>query len=81
MTKYLGAAHFISDPVVLTDAASIVTIEARHQTMLNILNDGTAIPTSFDLPLLPQEVLAIAGGFISGCSTGFDALPSLTVTN
>ncbi|KAI5122190.1 hypothetical protein M0805_007087 [Coniferiporia weirii] len=78
---YLGAAHLITDPVLLTDAASIVTVEARHQTILNVLNDGTAIPSAFDLPLLPQEVLAIAGSFISGCSVGIDALPALTVTN
>lgn len=78
---YLGAAHLITDPVLLTDAASIVTVEARHQTMLNVLNSGTAIPAAFDIPLVPQEVLAIAGSFISGCSTGIDALPSLKVTN
>ncbi|EJD00858.1 uncharacterized protein FOMMEDRAFT_110235 [Fomitiporia mediterranea MF3/22] len=78
---YLGAAHLITDPVILTDAASIVTVEARHQTILNVLNGGTAIPAAFDLPLLPQEVLAIAGSFISGCSVGIDALPSLKVTN
>ncbi|OCB86235.1 hypothetical protein A7U60_g6826 [Sanghuangporus baumii] len=78
---YLGAAHLVTDPIILTDAASIVTVEARHQTILNVLNGGTAIPAAFDLPLLPQEVLAIAGPFISGCSVGIDALPSLTVTN
>ncbi|KAH8094764.1 ferritin-like domain-containing protein [Phellopilus nigrolimitatus] len=78
---YLGAARLITDPVILTDAASIVTVEARHQTILNLLNGGTAIPSAFDIPLLPQEVLAIAGSFISGCSVGIDALPALTVTN
>lgn len=78
---YLGAAHLISDPVLLTAAASILTVEARHQTILNVLNDGTAIPQAFDLPLLPQEVLAIAGGFVSGCNPGFTGLPPLTVTN
>ena len=78
---YLGAAHLVTDPIILTSAASIVTVEARHQTMLNVLNGGTAIPAPFDLPLLPQEVLALAGSFISGCSVGIDALPSLTVTN
>jgi len=78
---YLGAAHLISDPTILTSAASIVTIEARHQTILNVLNGGTAIPQAFDIPLLPQEVLAIASGFISGCDVGITGLPPLTVTN
>jgi len=78
---YLGAAHLVQDPRVLTAAASIVTIEARHQTMLNILQSGSAIPQAFDIPLLPQEVLAIAGSFISGCDLGIKANPALAVTN
>jgi hypothetical protein len=67
---YLGAAHLVSDPTILTAAASIVTVEARHQTILNMFNNGQAIPSAFDLPLLPQEVLALAGSFISGCDLG-----------
>jgi hypothetical protein len=67
---YLGAAHLIGDPSVLTAAASIVTIESRHQTILNIFASATTIPQAFDIPLLPQEVLSIAGSFIKGCSLG-----------
>ncbi len=67
---YLGAAHLVQDPVILTAAASILTIEARHQTILNVLQGGSAIPQAFDIPLLPQEVLSIAGPFISGCDLG-----------
>lgn len=67
---YLGAAHLVGDLRVLTAAASILTIEARHQTVLNIFQGGSAIPQAFDIPLLPQEVLAIAGSFISGCDLG-----------
>lgn len=70
VAAYAGAAHLISDPRLLTAAASILTVEARHQTVLNILSSGTAIPQAFDIPLVPQEVLAIAGGFISGCDVG-----------
>lgn len=66
---FLGAADLISDPTILTAAASILTVEARHQTILNTLNGGAAIPSAFDIPLLPNEVLAIAGPFLvgSGC--------------
>ncbi|KAI0771519.1 ferritin-like domain-containing protein [Trametes elegans] len=78
---YLGAAHLISDPVLLTAAASILTVEARHQTILNVLNNGMSIPAAFDIPLLPNEVLAVAGAFISGCDTGIQANQALTITN
>ncbi|KAI0035640.1 ferritin-like domain-containing protein, partial [Vararia minispora EC-137] len=78
---YLGAAHLLTDPTILTAAASIATVEARHQTMLNVFNNGQAIPNAFDLPLLPNEVLAIAGGFIQGCNLGITANTPLTVTN
>lgn len=64
---YLGAAHLVTDPVLLTAAASILTVEARHQTILNIINGGSAIPQAFDIALSPSEVLAIASPFISGC--------------
>lgn len=68
---YLGAAHLVSDPQLLTAAGSILTTEARHQTMLNLLSGGgAAIPQAFDIALLPQQVLAIAGPFISGCDLG-----------
>jgi len=78
---YLGAASLVSDTVLLTAAATILTVEARHQTVLNLLNGATAIPQAFDIALTPPQVLAIAGGFISGCSLPITANPSLTVTN
>jgi hypothetical protein len=56
-------------------------VEARHQTILNVLNSGTAIPQSFDVGLTPSEVLAIAGQFISGCDLGIPANPVLSITN
>ncbi|KAH9991432.1 hypothetical protein BJV77DRAFT_962777 [Russula vinacea] len=58
-----------------------VTIESRHQTMLNLFEGASAISQPFDIPLLPQEVLAIAGSFIKGCDLGIPANPSLSVTN
>jgi len=82
VSAYLGAASLISDPRILEAAGSILTIEARHQTVLNIMSgSGTSIPQAFDIALSPSEVLAIAGGFISGCDTGVPANPALTITN
>jgi hypothetical protein len=77
---YLGAAHLLDDPVLLTDAATILTVEARHQTVLNIFaGSGSSIPQAFDVGLTPSEVLAIAGPFIKGCDLGIPANPSLAV--
>jgi hypothetical protein len=78
---YLGAASLIADPSLLTAAASILTVEARHQTILNVLNGATAIPQAFDIALTPPQVLALAGPFISGCELGVTPNPSLAVTN
>ncbi|TFK56199.1 hypothetical protein OE88DRAFT_719953 [Heliocybe sulcata] len=82
VAAYLGAAHLVDDGTLLTAAASILTVEARHQSILNVLSgSGTAIPNAFDLALSPSEVLAIAGPFISGCDVGVSANPPLTITN
>jgi hypothetical protein len=67
---YSGAAHLIDDPRVLTVAASILPIEARHQTVLNTFNTGAPIPQAFDIALTPPEVVSIVGGFISNCDLG-----------
>jgi hypothetical protein len=45
-------------------------VEARHQTIHNLLAGGTSISSAFDIPLAPSQVLAIAGAFISGCDIG-----------
>jgi len=79
---YLGAAPLIRDPVILVAAGSILTVEARHQTILNLLSkNGTAIPSAFDIALMPNEVLALASPFIDGpCDLGVKANPPLTIT-
>lgn len=82
VAAYLGGATIIDDPILLDAAASILTVEARHQTMLNILAGSVSIPQAFDIPLTPQEVLSIAGGFITGtCNTGITPTTTLTITN
>jgi hypothetical protein len=80
---YLGAAPLLTDPVLLTSAGSILTVEARHQTVLNILSGtGTAVPAAFDIALTPSEVLALAGPFIDGpCDLGVPPNTPLSITN
>lgn len=70
VSAYLGAVTIIDDPELLTDAATILTVEARHQTIHNLLAGGTSISNAFDIALSPPQVLAIAGPFISGCDLG-----------
>jgi hypothetical protein len=79
---YLGAAPLIKDPVILVAAGSILTVEARHQTILNVLSkNGTAIPSAFDIALTPNEVLSLASPFIDGpCDLGVQANPPLSIT-
>ncbi|KAJ7283300.1 ferritin-like domain-containing protein [Mycena rebaudengoi] len=83
VAAYLGGAVLIDSPEFLAAAASILTIEARHQSVLNILSGtGSVIPAAFDMGFTPQEVLSIAGGFIDGpCDLGLTAANTLTVTN
>jgi len=81
ISAYLGGATLLSDPVILDEAASILTVEARHQTVNNILSGDVAVFSAFDIPLAPNEVLAIAGAFISGCDLGIPSNHPLTITN
>jgi len=67
VAAYLGGADILDDKNFLAAAATILTVEARHQSFLNVLAGATSIPQAFDVALTPQDVLSIAGAFISGC--------------
>jgi cell division septation protein DedD len=78
---YLGGATIIDDKTILVAAGSILTIEARHQSFLNVINGANAIPQAFDIALTPPQVLALAGGFIQGCDLGIPPNDPVTITN
>lgn len=61
---YTGAAKLIKNGDLLTAAATIATVEARHASFLNLLNGDNPFPAAFDTPKTPDEILAIAGQFI-----------------
>lgn len=69
VSAYAGAAQYISDPALLTAAATIATVEARHAAYLNILVNAKALPfpDAFDTAKSEEEILAIAGPFIVSC--------------
>ena len=68
--RYLGAAPLITTPSILTVAAEIVTVEARHQTFIRAASQVLAVPSAFDTPLGIRSVFTLAAGFISSCPTG-----------
>jgi rubrerythrin len=64
VSAYDGAAQFLTDPELLTAAGSIVAVEARHASYLNLLTGELPFPAAFESPLTMDEVLEIAGPFI-----------------
>lgn len=61
---YAGAAPEIQNADLIPPALSIHSVEARHTSFLNVLNDEIGFPDAFDEALAMDEVLEIAGQFI-----------------
>lgn len=70
VSAYLGAAPLLTTPSILTVAAEIVTVEARHQTFIRVASKAAAVPSAFDTPLGIRSVFTLAAGFISSCPSG-----------
>ncbi|KAF9187332.1 hypothetical protein BGZ51_001422 [Haplosporangium sp. Z 767] len=66
VSAYLGAASRLNGDL-LTAAASITTIEARHAAYLNELMKQLGFPYSFDTPLGSREIVTVASNFIKSC--------------
>lgn len=85
VSAYLGAAPLVTDPSILSTAASIYSIEARHQTFTRVATKVAASPSSFDTPLSPKQVFSLAAPFIASCPQGSNlaltAFPNITMTN
>lgn len=70
VSAYLGAAPIISEPTILAAAASIYSVEARHQSFIRTVSGAAAAPNFFDTPLSPKQVFSLAAPFIASCPAG-----------
>ncbi|KAI0633859.1 ferritin-like domain-containing protein [Trametes polyzona] len=78
-SAYVGAAQLVSDKGVLTDAASILSVEARHAAWVSsavLKHQGWNGP--FDSPLTPDAAFSLASLFITSCPSSNPALPVQT---
>jgi rubrerythrin len=65
VAAYAGAAPKVVNNDILAAAAGIHSVEARHAAFLNLVNDDAPFPNAVDEASSVQEVLDIAGGFIT----------------
>ncbi|WP_336359930.1 ferritin-like domain-containing protein [Haladaptatus sp. ZSTT2] len=65
VAAYAGAAPSIVNNDVLTAALGIHSVEARHASFLNLVNSEDPFPKAVDEAKSMEEVIEIAGGFIT----------------
>ncbi|GAA6017169.1 hypothetical protein JCM10207_002559 [Rhodosporidiobolus poonsookiae] len=76
VAAYLGAAGDITTPAYLAAAASILTVEARHASYLNEINDASGFPATYDSGLNYAQVYSLAAPLIIPNTCGAGALPA-----
>lgn len=64
VTAYNGAAAYLSNADFLTVAGKIVSVEARHASVIRTLLGQSFAPDAFDGANTPEAVLAAAGSFV-----------------
>ncbi len=64
VSAYDGAGASLESVDLLNAAGTIVAVEARHASYLNLVTGENPFPEAFETPLSPDEVLEIAGDFI-----------------
>ena len=65
VAAYAGAAPSVVNNDILTAAAGIHSVEARHAAFLNLLNEESPFPKAVNKAKSMDEVLKIAGNFIT----------------
>ncbi|KAF9313671.1 hypothetical protein BG003_004919 [Podila horticola] len=79
VSAYLGAAAGLRGDL-LTAAASITAVEARHASYLNELRNQTGFPYDMDTPLTPRMVVTIASKFVKSCPYNITVAPFTQLT-
>jgi len=83
VAAYLGASTIVADAKILSVAASILTIEARHQSVLRVFTQAEPVPQAFDAALGLRSVFSLAAPFIKSCPEGsnlvVEAFPTLAM--
>lgn len=64
VAAYNGAARYLSDAAFLATAGKIVSVEARHASVIRELNGVSFAPDAFDAVMAPGAVLAAAAPFV-----------------
>ena len=72
VAAYNGAIALIDEPALVTTGATIATVEARHASYLNLLNQDIPFQDAFDPAKSMDEILEAAGGFIVECPDGME---------
>jgi rubrerythrin len=64
VSAYDGAGQYLENLDLITAAGSIVAVEARHASYLNLITGADPAPEAFETAKSPAEILEIAGPFI-----------------
>lgn len=69
VAAYNGAGRYLADPAFLGVAGKIVSVEARHASVIRTLGGASFAPDAFDGAMAPADVLAAADPFIQNAIT------------